>query len=133
MTILITATLGSFRLQPWEPASPPPPPPVNKPDEFWWIEWDEGMPLQPACVSFEGDVPDKVQQLGDDSWGGTPISESNVRLVAPVIPHVPGQVVIAREEFEALYEALRFRDTEAPSFSWLDALKTRVDAQVAAA
>ena len=101
MSIRVTATMGGIR-----PLPSPPTPPANRPDEFWWIEWSEGMPLQPACISFDGDVPAKVQQLGDDSWGGTPISETDVRLVAPVIPHAPGQVVISREEFETLWNGL---------------------------
>lgn len=47
----------------------------NRPDEYWWIRTDEDMPLELACVSFEVDTPAKVQLIGDDSWGGTPVED----------------------------------------------------------
>ena len=54
---------------------PQPAPAPNRPDEHWWIRTDEGMPLEPACVTFEGDAPARLQRLGDDSWGGTPVED----------------------------------------------------------
>jgi hypothetical protein len=69
--------------------APKPAPAPSKPDEYWWIEWCEGMPLQPACISFEGDTPAKIQQLGDDSWG-TPLADvPHIRLVERILP--PGR------------------------------------------
>ncbi|WP_147938237.1 hypothetical protein [Methylobacterium sp. WL64] len=58
-------------LKPVGEAAPAP----NRPDEHWWIRTDEGMPLEPACVTFEGDTPAKVQLIGDDSWGGKPVED----------------------------------------------------------
>ncbi|MGU3282515.1 hypothetical protein [Methylobacterium mesophilicum] len=54
---------------------PHPDPKPNRPDEFWWIRTDEDMPPEPACVSFKGDAPAKVQLIGDDSACGTPVEE----------------------------------------------------------
>lgn len=123
-TVNMTVSYGGLQR-----LAPKPAPAPNKADEYWWIEWCEGMPLQPACISFEGDTPAKVQQLGDDSWG-TPLEEvPHIRLVAPVPAYAPGQVVITHEEFTRMWDALRWRDHEAPDYSWLDAVKTRVDAQ----
>jgi hypothetical protein len=99
-------------------------------DEFWWVEWCEGMPLEAARIEFEGDTPAKIQQLGDDS-SGTPIAEvPHIKLVARIPAYAADQVVITREEFVTMWQALSTRDAEAPSFGWLDSLKARVDAQV---
>ena len=102
--------------------------------ETWWVEtklndgsWDKP---QVGEVWWNGDDPESyiVFLAGNECETYRPW----VRLVAPVIPHEPGQVAITREEFETMWEALSTRGAEAPSFSWLDALKARVDAQVAA-
>lgn len=80
-TVNVSVSYGGLRR-----LAPKPAPAPNKPDEYWWIEWCEGMPLQPACISFEGDTPAKIQQLGDDSWG-TPLEEvPHIRLVEGVVP-----------------------------------------------
>lgn len=126
MTITVTASYGGFRRLAPEPAPPP-----NRPDEYWWIQWDEGMPLEPARIEFKGDTPAKIQQLGDDSWG-TPLEEvPHIKLVARIPSYAADHVVITREEFVTMWQALSTRDAQAPSFGWLDSLKARVDAQAA--
>lgn len=54
---------------------PQPVPAPGRPDEYWWVRLDEGMQPEPACVSFKGDAPAKVQLIGDDSACGTPIED----------------------------------------------------------
>ncbi|MBK3405099.1 hypothetical protein HPY26_20410 [Methylorubrum rhodesianum] len=100
----VTASFGQFRQLVIEPVPVPAPKP-NRPDEFWWVRLDEGMPLEPACIEFEGDAPTKVQVIGDDSWGGTPVEDfqwshtdedgtttvhSRLELVERILP--PGRV-----------------------------------------
>lgn len=80
-TVNVSVSYGGFQR-----LAPKPAPAPNRPDEYWWIEWCEGMPLQPACLSFEGDTPAKIQQLGDDSWG-TPLEEvPHIKLVERIAP-----------------------------------------------
>lgn len=110
---------------------PQPAPAPGRPNEYWWVEWCEGMPLEPARIEFKGDTPAKIQQLGDDSWG-TPLEEvSHIKLVARIPAYAADQVVITREEFVTMWQALSIMGAEAPSFGWLDSLKARVDAQAA--
>lgn len=96
MTITVTASYGGFRRLVPQPASPHAPP-VNRPDEYWWIQWNEDMPLEPACISFKGDTPAKIQQLGDDSWG-PPLEEvPHIKLVERVAPIGSAKAVEERD------------------------------------
>lgn len=107
--------------------TPAPAPAPNRPDEFWWVEWCEGMPLEPARISFRGVQPHGILEIGSDYEQD--LADREVRLVAPVPAYGTDQVVITREEFMTMWDALRWIGREAPSFDWLDALKARVDAQ----
>lgn len=107
-----------------------PAPAPNRPDEFWWAEWCEDMPLEPARISFEGDAPAWILQLGDDTAGGSLLADvPHIRLAAPVVAYAPDQVVISREGFLTMWDALSTRGAQSPSFGWLDSLKARVDAR----
>ncbi|MBE7201222.1 MAG: hypothetical protein INR70_25945 [Parafilimonas terrae] len=88
----------------------------DRPDEFWWVRLDECMPLEPACVSFNGAAPEKVQVIGDDSWGGTPIEDfqwthtdedgtttvhTRLELVERILP--PGRAKEVADAIEAIH------------------------------
>ncbi|TXN07498.1 hypothetical protein FV222_02210 [Methylobacterium sp. WL103] len=76
----VTASFG----WPLPRREPQPEPPSNRPDEFWWVETCEGMPLEPASISFQGDEPYGITEIGSDYE--QPLSRRDVRLVERVVP-----------------------------------------------
>ncbi|QEE39811.1 MULTISPECIES: hypothetical protein [unclassified Methylobacterium] len=57
--------------------------PPNKPSEFWWVEWCEGMPPEPARIGFEGDSPANIEEIGGYTQ---PLRDRTVRLIERVLP-----------------------------------------------
>ncbi|KQO91648.1 protein of unknown function [Methylorubrum extorquens] len=71
-------------LQPVIETAPKAEQPPNRPAEFWWVEWCEGMPLEPARISFLGEEPTWIDQLGGDA--GERLDETGTRLVERILP-----------------------------------------------
>ncbi|GJD97439.1 hypothetical protein [Methylobacterium iners] len=75
MSVTVTARMGSVLNATVE---------RDRPDEFWWVEWIEGMPLEPARISFRGNRPHGILEIGSDYE--QELSEREVRLVEQVMP-----------------------------------------------
>jgi hypothetical protein len=87
----------------------------------------EGMPPEPALISFRGDEPHGIMEIGSNYVQD--LADRDVRLLARIPAFAPDQVVITREEFQTMWDALRWRGVEPAEARVLDALKGRVDAQ----
>jgi hypothetical protein len=70
--------------------------------EYWWVEWCEGMPPEPARIGFEYDVPATIEELGGYTQ---PLADRDVRLIERVLP--AGRAAAAVEKLE---EAFDIRD-----------------------
>ena len=69
-----------------------------------------------------------------DFYDGAYSADELVRLPRYIAPRLDAglasdAVVITREEFDTLWNGLRWRDAQGPDFDWLDRLKGRVDGQ----
>lgn len=51
--------------------------------EYWWVEWCEGMPPEPARIGFEGDTPTTIEEIGGYTQ---PLRDRDVRLIERVLP-----------------------------------------------
>lgn len=81
-------------------------------------------------------IRDRAAELrkSSDFYESSYVAGEIARLPGYIVPRVDAgltldPVVISHEEFMALWNGLRWRDTEVPGFDWLDRLKARVDAQ----
>ena len=63
--------------------------------EYWWVEWCEGMPPEPARISFDGDTPATIEEIGGCAQ---PLAERGVRLIERVLP--AGRAAAAVERLE---------------------------------
>lgn len=52
--------------------------------EYWWIEWAEGMPLEPARIEYRDGRPPQITEIGSDY--AQDLAERGVRLVERVQP-----------------------------------------------
>ncbi|SFU50241.1 MULTISPECIES: hypothetical protein [unclassified Methylobacterium] len=55
----------------------------ERPDEYWWVEWAEGM-FEPARIEYPDGRPPQISEIGSDY--AMDLAERGVRLVAPVVP-----------------------------------------------
>ncbi|BAQ49449.1 hypothetical protein [Methylobacterium aquaticum] len=63
--------------------------------EYWWVEWCEGMPPEPARIGFEGDTPTTIEEIGGYTQ---PLADREVRLIERVLPAGRAAAVVAKLE-----------------------------------
>lgn len=78
--------------------------------EYWWGEWCEGMPPEPARIGFEGDTPATIEEIGGYEQD---LEARGVRLIERVLP--AGRAAAVEALSDAMWRLLHDMGAEGTS------------------